>query len=89
MRRGTANQGLAAGLGHCGTDDGRLWQWRSCALGVRTVVAEAAALAQGTEGALSMGGSGSREARWECCAGSSGEGVKVNEMKMRGRGPFL
>ena len=36
-----------------------------CALGVKIVVAQAAAQAQGTEGVLGRGGSGSREARQE------------------------
>ena len=57
VRKGEADQGLAAGSGHCGTDIGRLWQRHGCAQGVKTVVAQAVAQAQGTEGALGRGGS--------------------------------
>ena len=45
-----------------GTGSGRLWKRRGCALGIRTVVAQAAAQAQGTDEAHGRGGSSSREA---------------------------
>ena len=65
VHRGAADQGSVAGSGHGSTYSGRLWQRRGCALGVRTVVAQEVAQAQGTKGALGRGGFGSREAMQE------------------------
>ena len=69
------------------TSSGRLWQQHGCTLGIKTVVAQAVAQAQGTDGAHGRGASGSRGAGQERrtqgeteeqgkLRGGSGDGVK-------------
>ena len=88
--RAAAVERQRRGSGLDGTGSGRLWQRRGCALGIRTVVAQATTQAQGTDGAHDRGGSGSREAGGNCGAGQT-QGTtqrwcERSGMEMRGGG---